>query len=82
MSYTHHNQLVGIITTLADKGIAFSSDDVQNELEKRGLNLFTPNDLGAAFRSASIGKKIIGVGYTKSQRPEAHSRVIRTWSQY
>jgi hypothetical protein len=70
-----------VIGDLASRGEPFTSDHLEQAIEHdpNGIRPDSRNAIGAAFGAASRRGVIEPVGYTQSQRPEAHARVVRVW---
>ena len=65
-----------IAKDLARGGRAISADDVQRELEKRGISVHA---LGNAAGSLFAGKQWIAVGRVKSKRVHSHGNWLTEW---
>jgi hypothetical protein len=66
----------GIARELARGGKVISADDVQLEIENRGISVHAlGNAAGGLFR----GKEWIAVGRVKSKRQHAHANWLTTW---
>ena len=65
-----------LIRRLAATGAEFSSDALPEGFRAKATH---PNAIGALFAVAQRDRIIARVGWTKSTRPEAHSRVIPTY---
>lgn len=76
---SHHNQELLYIQGLARitsrrKGI-ISVDDVREAAGHEGHPWGLQNATGSIFK----GKDWVFMGFAKSKRPAAHSRIVRTW---
>ena len=69
-----HELAVCTIRRLVSESGTVTADDVQAETPIRS------NAIGSAFAALSRAGELVVIGYTTSQRPEAHGRIQRIWA--
>jgi len=68
------------LTTVIERGEAFTTDDVIRELGAVYDDIREPRLLGAVIREASRSKRIVATGqWLASARVENHGRMVREW---
>lgn len=68
-----HHQAIRTIRDLLIQQPTVTADDVQ------AVTPIRSNAIGSAFAALARAGEIRTVGYTTSQRPEAHGRIQRVW---
>lgn len=71
--------VVSAIKEVAATGTRFTSYEVRELLDTRGVVIENRNVIGAAFNRAARAGLVTMVGVTKSTVPSAHSRLVREW---
>lgn len=70
------------IKWLADNDWKFTTDQVWEMLEAKGVSTREPRAMGAAIRSMARAGVIVGTGeYRESRRPECHQRPVKVWAK-
>ena len=72
-------QLRCAIMQVADKGLPFSSDEVQQKLADAGERIVKVNCFGSAFYSLAKQGYIRKAGYRESTREKRHAGLLRVW---